>query len=515
MSTTSEVPFEPLDCDDSNYTSWSAHILNTLRTMGPSFEQILVASILSPRFNIDHIGWFKTTQKELECSQLNACIFRIFTFDIEEVRNDAHLIWKLLIATYATPECNNKDQVKEKALEECSTSCEISMHSQVSLLVEKEGQKDQDTQRKKKVKKGKGQKIEASSSLSKELELLKSDHASLVSKHDSLAKDYACITKSLSCVASLETANEELKAQLGKLTSEHMALQVTHKELECFHGRILESYAILDITHEVVITSVKSIQPLTHTYSCSQVEINSFSTNPCCSQEIQSSIEHVFVESCDDLVAQSNDELMKESKIQEEKKFEHIKCFNCSKIRHFASRCPNKLTKKETHSKRERSHPKQRICYKCKEKGHIGVACTIAINGDETDPDRFPKPVRPIKVKEALSHSSKKKEFTPLANVSGSKYRQEKQNNTVSRKDKTHICYTCQQKDQMGKDCSNGNILNSNLVHYNFSNLRNDKVGTCAIRVIDSPRTSIRAIWIPKHLLTNLHGPKKIGTDYT
>jgi hypothetical protein len=47
------------------------------------------------------------------------------------------------------------------------------------------------------------------------------------------------------------------------------------------------------------------------------------------------------------------------------------------------------------------------------------------------------------------------------------------------------------------------------LVHYDFAKLRKDKAGTYAIRVIDSSQTSMRAIWIPKHLVTNLDGPNK------
>ena len=62
----------------------------------------------------------------------------------------------------------------------------------------------------------------------------------------------------------------------------------------------------------------------------------------------------------------------------------------------------------------------------------------------------------------------------------------------------------------MGKDCPNGNELNSNLVHYDFAKLRKDQTGTCAIRVIDTSRTSTRAILVPKHLVANLSGPNKV-----
>jgi hypothetical protein len=55
------------------------------------------------------------------------------------------------------------------------------------------------------------------------------------------------------------------------------------------------------------------------------------------------------------------------------------------------------------------------------------------------------------------------------------------------------------------KDCPNGKIPKSNLVH----KLMNDKNGTCAIREIISPQCSIRDIGVPKHLVANPIGPNK------
>jgi hypothetical protein len=76
----------------------------------------------------------------------------------------------------------------------------------------------------------------------------------------------------------------------------------------------VDSYASLEIAHEVVVSSVKFSQPLTPTCTCSLVNNEFACTKPCCSQASQSSIEHVFVESCDDLIAKENDELKQEVK---------------------------------------------------------------------------------------------------------------------------------------------------------------------------------------------------------
>jgi cobalamin biosynthesis Co2+ chelatase CbiK len=91
-----------------------------------------------------------------------------------------------------------------------------------------------------------------------------------------------------------------------------MALQANHKGLECSYEKPVDSYATLEIAHEVVLSSVKSIQPLSHTCTCSQVQVNLSCANDCLSQASQSSIEYVFVESCDDLIAKENDQLKQE-----------------------------------------------------------------------------------------------------------------------------------------------------------------------------------------------------------
>jgi hypothetical protein len=74
---------------------------------------------------------------------------------------------------------------------------------------------------------------------------------------------------------------------------------------------------------------------------------------------------------------------------------------------------------------------------------------------------------------------------------------------------KSRICYTCRKKGHLGEDCPNGNTPQSNLVHYEFHKLRNDKIDTCNMRMISSPQVSTRAIWVPKHLMTNLVRPNK------
>jgi hypothetical protein len=163
--------------------------------------------------------------------------------------------------------------------------------------------KEKKSKKKRHAKGAKSQKIEVSSSSTRELEILKFELASLVCKYESLANKYDHDIKSFAYRVKVEEANDELEAQLVKLTSEHMALQDDHKGLECSYEKLVDSYATLEIAHEVVLSLVKSIQPLSHTCTCLQAQIILSCANDCLSQASQSSIEHVLVESCDDLIA--------------------------------------------------------------------------------------------------------------------------------------------------------------------------------------------------------------------
>jgi hypothetical protein len=67
MSTTSEVPFEPLALDGSNYSSWRSNVLIALTVLGPTSEGIMVTSILLEDETC-------VSPKELENKRLNAII---------------------------------------------------------------------------------------------------------------------------------------------------------------------------------------------------------------------------------------------------------------------------------------------------------------------------------------------------------------------------------------------------------------------------------------------------------
>ena len=100
MSTPREVPFELLRCNGSNYPSWSVHMFNVLRTMGPSFERVVKTSVL-PK-DVDDLS--KLSNEENECLSCNCrvidllfeCMNRELSDSIQEekllkkTRNEAH-----------------------------------------------------------------------------------------------------------------------------------------------------------------------------------------------------------------------------------------------------------------------------------------------------------------------------------------------------------------------------------------------------------------------------------------
>jgi hypothetical protein len=74
-------------------------------------------------------------------------------------------------------------------------------------------------------------------------------------------------------------------------------------------------------------------------------------------------------------------------------------------------------------------------------------------------------------------------------------------------KDKTNrikhqTCYTCPDKGHLSKDCPKTQTFIHKIVNDNTPHV-GPKIDTSTIKVISSPYNSHRAIWVPKHLLTN------------
>jgi hypothetical protein len=97
-----------------------------------------------------------------------------------------------------------------------------------------------------------------------------------------------------------------------RLTCKNEILQEDHDELLCSHEKLIDPHLMLDIAHEIVVTSVKSYQPHTHKCTCTQAQSILSCANNFCSQASQPSIEHIIVETCDDSIIKENEECKEE-----------------------------------------------------------------------------------------------------------------------------------------------------------------------------------------------------------
>jgi hypothetical protein len=84
------------------------------------------------------------------------------------------------------------------------------------------------------------------------------------------------------------------------------------------------------------------------------------------------------------------------------------------------------------------------------------------------------------------------------------------------RKDKKYLskvrgrlCYTCRLNGHLSQDCPKGNKFEPKVVNSTSNVCGKTNIGYNARKVISSPCTSRKAIWVPKFLLTNLEGPNK------
>jgi hypothetical protein len=68
--------------------------------------------------------------------------------------------------------------------------------------------------------------------------------------------------------------------------------------------------------------------------------------------------------------------------------------------------------------------------------------------------------------------------------------------------------YTCHDKGHLSKNCPKSQTFIHKVVN-NISHVE-PKNDSSTIRMSSSPCDSPRAIWVPKHLLTNHEGPNKV-----
>jgi hypothetical protein len=106
---------------------------------------------------------------------------------------------------------------------------------------------------------------------------------------------------------------EDLLLEFKKLISKHMKLQKRHGDLLCSQKELIDSYTLLESTHDVMVTKVKDSQ--SHTCTCAPPSIDLSHANPCCPQAKPSCDGHALVETCDSFIASKNDKLKRENEM--------------------------------------------------------------------------------------------------------------------------------------------------------------------------------------------------------
>jgi hypothetical protein len=84
-------------------------------------------------------------------------------------------------------------------------------------------------------------------------------------------------------------------------------MQKDYEVLKCSHENLQDAHIMLQVSHEVVVTSVKHLQPHIQECTCPPNLVNSICVNACCSQSQQSNDKQINVHSCDDLIVEEND----------------------------------------------------------------------------------------------------------------------------------------------------------------------------------------------------------------
>ena len=354
-------------------------------------------------------------------------------------------------------------------------------------------------------------KIEDLEKLTKEHEKLKCSHDDLVQRYEKISIEQTSTSNALSCVAQLEKENTMLKNTIEKLNIENLALQEKHDMLVCSHNKFMDSHIMLEMAHEVVLTNLKSYQP--HICTCTQIETILSCANKCCSQESQSSIELEISGISDISITQENKELKEEvgrlrrsltllkgkchaqpsqdNRDNMVKKLEKGTTVACTKPLQKNTKLSKKGMSKIHGEKinahmicsnnvpmcfnKERSKRSDRRCYGCKEKGHEIDSCPHMKNQD-------------------------------LARSRKMTIKKDESKRQMHCKDKHRICYNCREKGHLFKVCPKGKTPKPNLsIHSNM--LRRPKFDSCARKVMSSPHSRTKAIWVPKSLLANLDGP--------
>ncbi len=153
------------------------------------------------------------------------------------------------------------------------------------------------------------------------------------------------------------------------------------------------------------------------------------------------------------------------------------------------------------------------MCFACKEKCHNIAVCPKEEDSKQIYQNQiiqFGKPEYPVSTENFRTLRQCNKGFKVALNkYMGKNESAKRQSKNKAIRIKHQICYTCRDKGHLSKDCPKTQTFIHKVVNNNISHMES-KNDTSTIKMVSSPCNSSRAIWVPKHLLTNLEGPNKV-----
>jgi hypothetical protein len=287
--------------DENNFLSWKSHMFSYLCEINPQVWWMIDIGLSRTLEDCPQTqGQNKCLYLEAHASNALSSALSVEIKDKIEMKygwlERANLLWKVLEQMYGS---SNSKKSSSSAPENISSS---STHFDQS----QEGQSSSQKEEAKSVSLGKP-----------DCPISQTRGSSFGRTKNVLSEEDDCSTSSSDVNDNDDTNDEydeqELLVEFKKLISKHMKLQKRHGDLLCSHKELMDSYALLESAHEVMVTMVKDSQP--HTCTCAQSSIDLSCANSCFSQEKPPYDEHVLVETCDSLIASENDELERENEM--------------------------------------------------------------------------------------------------------------------------------------------------------------------------------------------------------
>jgi hypothetical protein len=360
--------------------------------------------------------------------------------------------------------------------------------------------------------------------MTKEHEELKCSHDNLVQQYESVLFEQRNNYDVLYDFAQLKTENSMLKSQVEMINLEKLALCEKHDMLSYSHNELVDDHIMLDIAHEVVITSLKSCEP--HSFTSDQLVKILSCADLYCPKKGQSLIEQQVVGSKRKLLGNKKQRQLRRrchARLPQDI-YEHVvkkpeEGEIAARVKLHEKEVPKAISeainmKQEkgkdsiSHvvctdhlsmsSKRKKGRGKRR-CFKCKELGHFIASCP------HKDKDEG--------MRRCFGCNNKDHMITSCPLMKNQRRAPSKMTLT-KKKDKQQascqvercFCYMCGEHGHLPNVCKKGKVPKEVNLSQCYS-LRRPKSYTCARLVMRSPRTSTNAIWVPKDLLDELYGP--------